>query len=152
MVRRCLVLVLAFVMTAPALFAQARLTAERFVIVIDGFELASFTELGSIGAEGKTLATFEDTTSGRGIATLSRLATANQDMWAWHDAARDNLTAAKKDFSLIGYNRRGDPVQRYYVTSGWPAKVEIRGLKVGASEVLMETVTFVAERIQRVAP
>ena len=34
----------------------------------------------------------------------------------------------------------------------WPAKIEIGALKAGASEVLMETVTFVCEHIQRVAP
>jgi phage tail-like protein len=124
---------------------------ERIALVIDGIELASFTELGSIGGEARTLTTFEDTTQARGFAKLSRPATNNLDMWSWHEAGADNLPAAKKDLVLVGYNRRGDAVQRYYVTAGWPAKVEISGLKAGASEVLMETVTIVSERIQRVA-
>jgi hypothetical protein len=33
----------------------------------------------------------------------------------------------------------------------WPSKLEIGALKAGSSEVLMETVTIVSERIQRVS-
>ena len=48
------------------------------------------------------------------------------------------------------YNTKGDPVARYHLTNAWPSKLEIGGLKAGSSEVLMETVTIVCERIERV--
>ena len=41
---------------------------------------------------------------------------------------------------------------RYHLEMAWPSKLEVGGLKAGASEVLMETVTLVCEHIQRVAP
>jgi phage tail-like protein len=49
------------------------------------------------------------------------------------------------------YQADGKPVARYHLEMAWPSKIEIGALKAGASEVLMETVTIVAEHIQRVA-
>jgi phage tail-like protein len=74
------------------------------------------------------------------------------EMWAWHDQALRDLNAAKKNAMLTMYNTAGSPVARYHLENAWPAKVEIGGLLAGASIVLMETVTIVAEDIQRVAP
>ena len=54
---------------------------------------------------------------------------------------------------LAGHVRDdGTPVARYHLEMAWPSKLEVGGLKAGASEVLMETVTLVCEHIQRVAP
>jgi hypothetical protein len=50
------------------------------------------------------------------------------------------------------YNTHGTPVARYHLENAWPAKIEIGAMKVGASKVLMETVTLTCERIERVAP
>jgi phage tail-like protein len=150
MVRRFFVVALAFVVTTPGLFAQTAITAARFSLTIDGFEIASFTELGSIAVEGEDLREFGTSSRGRGVVTLSRRATNNLELWAWHEAVVAGLPAARKNASLVGYNRRGEPVQRYHLENAWPAKIEISGLKSGASEVLMETVTIVSERMQRV--
>jgi hypothetical protein len=50
------------------------------------------------------------------------------------------------------YNTDGKPVARYHLENAWPSKIEVGGLKVGASEVLTESATIVCEHIQRVAP
>jgi T4-like virus tail tube protein gp19 len=50
------------------------------------------------------------------------------------------------------YDTDGTAVAKYYLESAWPAKIEIGGLKAGASEVLYETVTLTCEHIHRVAP
>ena len=41
---------------------------------------------------------------------------------------------------------------RYFLANAWPVKLELSALKAGAGETLMETVTLIAEAIQRVAP
>jgi phage tail-like protein len=50
------------------------------------------------------------------------------------------------------FNSEGKPVAKYWLEKAWPSKMELAGLKAGASEVLMETVTLTCEYIQRVAP
>jgi hypothetical protein len=43
-------------------------------------------------------------------------------------------------------------VARYSLENAWPAKLGIGSLTVGSSSVVMETVTLVCDRLQRVAP
>jgi phage tail-like protein len=78
--------------------------------------------------------------------------TRSLDLWFLHDAAIAGGPASRKNMTLIMYGTDGQPVARYNLASAWPAKIEIGALKAGASEVLMETVTFECERIERVAP
>jgi hypothetical protein len=43
----------------------------------------------------------------------------------------------------------GSPVARYHLENAWPSKLELSGLKAGASEVLLERATVVCEHLQR---
>ena len=77
----------------------------------------------------------------------------SMELWAWHEAVlQGNMAAARRSCSLVMYNVDGKPVARYHLEDAWPAKIEIGGLKAGASEVLMETVTLTCTHIQRVSP
>jgi phage tail-like protein len=83
---------------------------------------------------------------------LKRGKNSSMELWAWHEAVlQGNIVAARKSCSLIMYNYDGAPVARYHLEQAWPSKLEVGGLKAGASEVLMETVTIVCEHIQRVS-
>jgi phage tail-like protein len=145
----------------PALIPPT--TAARFSIVIDGYEIASFSELAGIRTEvdpvelmqsidkqvilkklpGKTKPT---------TVTLKRGKDNSMALWRWHAAVlMGTIAAARKDCSLVMYNTDGTPVARYNMENAWPAKLEIGALKAGSNEVLMETVTIVCEHIQRVA-
>src|SRR3712207_6533250 len=138
------------------------LTAARFSVTIDGYEIASFSELQGITTEVEPVAFMESTDKeivykqlpGRatpGKIVLKRGKNQSMELWAWHEAVLlGNIVAARKSCSLIMYNYDGAPVARYHLENAWPAKLEVGGLKAGASEVLMETVTIVCERIQRV--
>jgi phage tail-like protein len=140
------------------------LTAARFSITIDGYEIASFSELGGIITEVKPVDFLESTdkevvfkklpgTVMPPTIILKRGKTAGMEVWAWHEAVMNgDIGAARKSASLIMYNVDGKPVARYHLENAWPSKIEIGALKAGASEVLMETVTIVCERLQRVAP
>jgi phage tail-like protein len=132
-------------------------TIARMSIVIDDVEIASFSELVlirsgnddvlEIGAarlllpRNRTLPT----------VVLRRGHTSDLGLWSWHLAALQGAAGARKSCSLVMYDTEGAPVARYYLENAWPAKLEIGSLKAGASEVLMETVSFVAERITRVS-
>jgi hypothetical protein len=143
--KRNLVIVLALVVAPMTMLAQSdAMAVARIALTVDGGEVTSFSEFGGVVAEARTLEFFDSSAERRGLVTLSRLASSNVDMWTWHEST------ARKPVRLFLYNRRGDLIMRYHLESAWPAKVEI-GLKaLGASEVLMETITIVSARITRV--
>jgi phage tail-like protein len=136
------------------------LTAARFSIVIDGSEIAAFSELADLssGFEVDVLETTE-----RGLltipskrhpqsVTLKRGMTSGIELWAWHELVMNgSLAEAQKDVTLVMYDETGTPVARYHLENAWPAKLEIGSLKAGTSSVLMETVTIVSENLQRVS-
>lgn len=139
-------------------------TAARFGITIDGYEIASFSELARAAGRASTV-DFMETAGGsfvlklpvvRGVPltfALSRPRTGDTQMWAWHEAALlGDMTAARKSASLVIYDYDGGKsVARYAMTKAWPSKIELGGLKAGSSGTLMETVTITCEHIQRVA-
>ena len=139
------------------------ITAARFSITIDGYEIASFSELQGITTEVKPVELIESTDKeiilkklpGKtepATLVLKRGKNSSMELWAWHEAVlMGDIVAARKSCSLVMYDTAGKPVARYHLEHAWPSKLEIGALKAGASEVLMETVTIVAERIQRVS-
>ena len=140
------------------------LTAARFSVTIDGYEIASFSELQGITTVVEPVPFLESSDKeviykqlpGKQLPptiVLKRGKNNSMELWAWHEAVRmGDIVAARKSASLVMYNYDGQPVARYHMENAWPSKIEIGGLKAGASEVLMETVTLVCESIQRVSP
>ncbi|MFL6126514.1 phage tail protein [Actinophytocola sp.] len=139
------------------------ITASRFSITIDGYEIAAFSELKGITTEVKPVEHLESTDKelvlkklpGKrepAIIELVRGKTTDMALWAWHEAVlQGDIIAARKSCSLIMYGVDGKPVARYHMEHAWPSQVKIGGMKAGANEVLMETVTIVCEMLQRVA-
>lgn len=126
------------------------LSAARFSITVDGYEIASFSELAGI------------TTSVEPVEfVLKRGKATGPAMWAWHEAVQQgNMAAARKSASLVMYDYEGKPIARYTLQNAWPSKADLgswakaEGLDVtwDVAEYRMETVTIVCERVQRVAP
>ena len=141
-------------MTQPT----SRITANRFSLTVDGAEIASFAELSGIVTEVEPHDYLEQPNTevmyrklpGKlkpPTVTLKRGA-GFERIWAWHESVRaGDIAVAQKNCTLTLYNTEGKPVARYHLEKAWPSKIEIAGLKVGANEMLMETVTLVAERI-----
>ncbi|MEU6707892.1 phage tail protein [Streptomyces sp. NPDC091376] len=139
------------------------LTAARFSITIDGYEIASFSELSGITTEVEPVDYLSSTDKevifkklpGKAkppTVVLRRGKTGGMELWAWHQSVlAGNIAAARKSCSLVMYSFDGKPVARYYLSNAWPSKLEIGALKAGATEVLMETATLVCEHIQRVS-
>ncbi|GAB3459408.1 phage tail protein [Actinophytocola sediminis] len=139
------------------------ITAARFSITIDGYEIAAFSELQGITTEVEPVELLESTDNevilkklpGKAkpaTLVLKRGKNSSMELWAWHEAVlMGDIVAARKSCSLVMYDTAGKPVARYHLEHAWPSKLEIGALKAGSSEVLMETVTIVSERIQRVS-
>ena len=135
-----------------------RITANRFSLTVDGDEIASFAELSGIVTEVEPQDYLEQPNTEvmyrklpvklkPPTVTLKRGA-GFERIWAWHESVRaGDIAVAQKNCTLTLYNTEGKPVARYHLEKAWPSKIEIAGLKVGANEMLMETVTLVAERI-----
>jgi phage tail-like protein len=141
----------------PAAQPDDALTAARFSLTIDGYEIAAFSELVGITSEVEAPpadATLKKLPGKRTppTVTLKRGMTSSMELSAWHEAALAGNAAAAKSASLVMYDATGKPVARYHLEHAWPSKLEIGALKAGASEVLYETVTLTAENLQRVAP
>jgi phage tail-like protein len=140
------------------------ITAARFSITIDGYEIASFSELQGITSSVQPVDYLSSTDKevvfrklpGRldpPTVVLKRGKDNSMELWSWHEAVRfGKMDVARKSCSLVMYNSDGKPTARYHMENAWPSKLEISGMKAGANEVLMETVTLVCEFIQRVAP
>jgi phage tail-like protein len=140
------------------------ITASRFSITIDGYEIAAFSELQGITTQVDVVDFMQSSDKEVMLSklpgkrtpptvTLKRGKNNSMELWSWHEAVlAGDMAAARKSCSLVMYNTDGKPVARYHMENAWPAKIEIGGLKAGASEVLMESVTVVCEHIQRVAP
>jgi phage tail-like protein len=139
------------------------ITAARFSITIDGYEIAQFSELQGITTEVKPVELIES--SDKEIIlkklpgktepctiVLKRGKNASMELWAWHEAVlMGDIQMARKSCSLVMYSTDGKPVARYHLEHAWVSKLEIGALKAGANEALMETATIVCERIQRVS-
>ncbi|WP_406191534.1 MULTISPECIES: phage tail protein [unclassified Streptomyces] len=140
------------------------ITASRFAVVIDGYEIASFSELSGIVTEVEPVDYLSSSDKeiifkklpGKAkppTVVLKRGKTSGLELWSWHQTVLlGDLTAARKSASLVMYSSDGTPVARYYLQNAWPSKLEVGALRAGSSEVLMETVTLVCEHLQRVAP
>jgi phage tail-like protein len=135
------------------------IAAARFTLTIDGADLVSFSELGGL-VSGFDPSQLESTPAALkklpGKRTpptviLQRGMTKNIELSAWHEAALAGAARFRKKAVLTMFAADGSELARWNLESAWPAKLEIGALKDGAGEVLMETVTIVCERIQRIS-
>ncbi len=148
--------------TASAQAPSSTITGTRFSITIDGYEIASFSELAGIVAEVEPSEYWE--TNGESVPvnrlpgkikppqiTLKRGLNSNLELWAWHEAVRTGqIGAARRSCSLTIFNKSGQPVGKYWLEKAWPNKIDLSS--AGAGEALLETVVLTCEYIQRVAP
>lgn len=148
---------------AGALGPNDAITAARFSITIDGYQIAQFSELQGITTEVKPVELIESSENeiilkklpGKtepATIVLKRGKNSSMELWAWHEAVlMGDIMAARKSCSLVMYSTDGKPVARYHMENAWVSKLEIGAMKAGANEALMETATIVCERIQRVS-
>ena len=116
---------------ADARAASSAITASRFSITVDGYEIASFSQFAEIGPGKLAL---------RGGSTKSL------GIFAWHQTVVEGqIAAAKKDATLVMYDAGGRPVARYHLENAWPSKVDISGFNATGNEIAIEAITLCHE-------
>lgn len=139
------VVVTAFIVSSftPVFAQQGPISASRFSLTIDGYEIATFSELGGINSEIEPSEYWEaknDEVQVRKLPgktkpptiTLKRGATGSLELWTWHEAVRTGkLSAARRSCSLTMYNADGQPVAKYWLSNAWPSKLELAASKRG---------------------
>jgi phage tail-like protein len=147
--------------SATGLAPTDPIAAARFSVVVDGVEIASFSELAGITSEIQPVDTVSNAGSGvvlkklpgkRTPPTLTLKRGKNQStaLWAWHQAVLDGTSAARHSASLVMYRTDGTPVARYHLENAWPSKLEVGAPDASKNEVSIETLELTAEAITRV--
>lgn len=135
----------------------------HFSIEIDGVSIAQFQEVGGIVSELDVIELKQNTADGKYVIhklpgnrkpptiTLKRGTDSSMAVWQWHQQIYEgNVSAARKNGSLVLYDYQQNEVGRYNFVNAWPSKVSAGSVKAGANEVLMEEVTIVCEEVERV--
>jgi phage tail-like protein len=86
--------------------------------------------------------------------TLKRAMSSGADttwIWSWHQQARAGNPLAYQTTTFMLYGAGDDPggaaKMTYMLINAFPTKVEINGMKAGATEVVIQTVTLQCDEI-----
>lgn len=139
--------------------------AKNFAIEVGGIQIAQFSEVSGLESEVDVVELKENGPDGRlrlvlapapgnkkAQITLKRGKNASMDLWNWHDLVlKGKVADARKEGSVVLQDFENQEVARWNFFNAWPSKVSTSPLKAGGSDIVMEEVTIVAERIERVA-
>ena len=128
------------------------ISAALYVLSVDGLAQAKYTGLTGIRSEIEPATGTAGTAGQFGTAspptvTLTRDADGSTYAWAWHQAALAGKPAARRTCTLAMQDAAGKPLMTYVLENAWPSKIDIAGMKAGASEVVMETIELVCDSI-----
>ncbi|MEW2811108.1 phage tail protein [Streptomyces massasporeus] len=136
------------------------ISAARFVVSFDGTAPSYFSELSGItsevepteyiAADARTGAIVHTKQFGKTkppTVTLKRGVDGTGHLMAWHGMVRAGNPGARMTGTLELQNASGQPQATYRLINAWPSKIEIGNMKAGASEIVLETVTFTCEEV-----
>src|ERR1700722_11914132 len=138
-------------------------SANKFVVQIDGFtgvgNEISFSELAGITSEVEPAENYSTSqvmgvnltkTYGKvkpATITLKRGVDNDQSLWIWHNRVVIGDPTARATCSLLLQNTARQTLASYQLSNAWPSKLDVAGLKAGASEVLIASCTLVCDQI-----
>jgi phage tail-like protein len=138
------------------------MTAAQFAIRIEGSSKPApvFSELGGISSEvevveyissdsktGKIYHTKQFGKTKPPTVTLKRGLDGDNTIWAWHQMVLKGLDGARQSCTLELIGADGKPKVSYWLSNAWPTKLDVGGMKAGASDTVIETVTFTCDEI-----
>ena len=124
-------------------------------------KMSFFSEVGGIGSESEVI---EDKKSvdgkdyvykmpGRlkwGDVTLKRGITTNLSIWDWRrDVEEGKMNDARKNCSILLYDRAGEVAARWDFINAWPSKVSGPDIKADGNEFGIEEMVLVHEGMKR---
>ncbi len=133
-----------------------------FGLEIDQLQMGFFTEVSGLGSSNEVIEhkvvdnqgheitqkipgrlTWEDISLKRGI-------TGTLDMWKWRDdVEQGKMSTARRNGSIIMYDRDYAEVARWNFENGWPSKITGPSLNAGSNDIGIEEVTIAHEGIDR---
>lgn len=133
----------------------------QFSLTVDGVD-GYFTEVSGIGSENAvvthkvvTEAAKEVTLQvpGRiewGEITFKRGLTADFEFWTWRESViTGDMAAARKDVSIVMYDRSYAPVVTWNATNAWPSKLSGPTIAADSNDFAIEEMTIVHEGLTR---
>jgi len=134
------------------------ISASRFIIQEHGLKVP-FSELSGINSEVEPVEYISADPTGKIIhtkqfgktrppkITLKRALDTDTTIWAWHQLVLKGEPSAPTQCTLQLQDASGKTLLTYILDNAWPSKVDISGLKAGATEIVMETVEIVCDSI-----
>lgn len=151
-------------LSAPAELRESLVTSAVFRLwCVEG--TADFSELGGITSEVEHTEYMEagpigamfSRHPGRSkppVITLKRAmrtGVSNAWLWTWHQSARQSLPTMYRDCSLTIFGPEDDPSgtgrMTYLLMNAMPTKLEMTGMKTGATEVIVQTLTLQCDEL-----
>ncbi len=135
----------------------------KFSLDLQGTAKGYFKEVSGIGSEHELIE--DKLITDKGIeftkklpgrlkwndVTLKRGITDNMDIWEWRKLAEDgDMAKARKDCSIIMYDRAGKAQARWDFVQAWPSKVTGPEAKSDSNDVGIEEMVLVHEGLARV--
>jgi phage tail-like protein len=135
----------------------------NFAIDVGGTISGYFTEVGGLGSENEIVE--QKVVNDKGVEvilkipgrlkwgdiTLKRGITSSMDLWDWRKQVEDGqISAARKNGSIIMYDRELKEAARWNFINAWPSKISGPAPKSDGNEIGIEELTIVHEFIERV--
>jgi len=124
---------------------------------------AYFKEASGFGSHNEVIEYWQQDSKGLSVRTvqpgnpkwdnisLKRGITSDQSLWKWRKQIIDGqVTSARSDGTITGYDEKGTPKIQYTFTNGWPSKWSASGMNAGGNEVVMEEIEIAHEGLIRV--
>lgn len=135
----------------------------HFALEFDGKIQAYFTECSGLGSEHEVTEAQAGAEGGPEAIikipgrlkweniTLKRGISNNKVPWDWRKQVIDgDVTGARKNGSIVMYDRKGKETARWNFRRAWPVKVSISQIKSDGNETISEELTITHEYIERV--
>ena len=134
-----------------------------FALEVQGAVKGYFTEVSGVGSENEVIE--HKVTGEKGKEwiqkipgrlkwtdiTLKRGITNTLDIWDWRKLVEQGkMKDARKDGSIVMFDRDYTPAARWNFTRGWPSKVSGPSFKSDSNEFAVEELTIAHEGIERV--
>lgn len=136
----------------------------NFGLELQGTITGYFTECGGVGSENEVIEHKVVNDKGMEIiqkipgrlkwqdVTLKRGVTADMQVWDWRELVeKGQMDQARKQCSIIMFDRNYEEVARWNFEQAWPSKVTGPSVKSDSNEIGVEEITLVHEGMDRVS-
>lgn len=137
------------------------IAASLFEVTVQGVTIAQFKEASGLGIEISVIEHQENKPGGIPVlkklpaaqkfndVTLKRGMTKDAGWWEWLTAVQNgDIDGARREASVILMDYLRNPVIQFNLFGCWPSKLTLGSLQAGSTEVAIEEVTLVHERVE----